>query len=77
MDVKPTVEIVIGKNSADCRVTVNGQDITASLQGFRVECQAGGLPTATLLVRKGHTQATVEAAIADVTVETVDALASS
>jgi hypothetical protein len=69
---KPQFEIVIGKTATDCRVSVQGQDITALLSGVRVECLGGELPTATLFVKKGRMQTTLEAAIAEVTIEHLD-----
>lgn len=60
---KPVFDVVIGTCGADCRISVNGQDITRSIIGLRFECHAGELTKATLVLGYGASRAIVQAAL--------------
>jgi len=50
----PTFNIQLASNSADSRVTLNGEDISSAIRAVTVSQIAGQLPIVTLELSPGH-----------------------
>jgi hypothetical protein len=64
----PVFSIHIGQNSADCRISCNGHDITRAIRKIVFTTEAASLSTLELTAAYGSAAADIHAAIASVTV---------